>query len=252
MNIVIGTIVFLYGLVFGSFFNVVGYRIPMNLSILKPGSFCPNCKHELKWYELIPLFSYIIQGGKCRKCKKKISAYYPFIETLTGILFVLSYILFGITPNFVVSCLISSFLVIIIVSDGRYMVIPDEVTLVFSILIIICNFIYLGVKEAITLMISGALLVLVIYIFMLICNKVFKKETLGGGDVKLMFFIGNVIGFPNSLFSIFIASLIALPVTIFLNKAKKQKEFPFGPFLLAGTLITYMLSINIIEILIRM
>ena len=252
MNILIGVIVFLYGLVFGSFFNVVGYRVPNNLSILHPGSFCPNCKHKLRWFELIPLFSFIFQGGKCTKCKQKISIYYPFIESLTGLLFLLSFIIFGLNPNFFVSCIISSFLVIIIVSDGRYMIIPDEVTLVFSVLTVVYNFIYLGVENAMKLLISGALLVVVIYVFMLICNKIFKKETLGGGDVKLMFFIGNVLGFPNALFAIFVGSIFALPVTIILNKSKNQKEFPFGPFLLGGTLITYLLEINIIELLIRL
>ena len=75
MNVFLGILIFIYGLVFGSFFNVVGYRIPKKLSLLHPGSYCPSCRHRLRWYELIPLFSYIIQGGKCRNCKKRISCY---------------------------------------------------------------------------------------------------------------------------------------------------------------------------------
>lgn len=251
MNIIKGIIVFLYGLVFGSFYNVVGYRVPKKISLIHPGSFCPNCNHKLKWYELIPLFSYIFQGGKCTKCKKKISLYYPFIETLTGILFLISYLIFGITPFFFISSLISSFLVIVIVSDGRYMIIPDEVTIVFSVLIVLLNFLYNGVETSLKLIVSGLALVLFMYIFMIICNKIFKKETLGGGDIKMMFFIGNALGFPNALFAIFLASVAALPFTVALNNLKKQKEFPFGPFLLGGTLLVYMLSINIIDLLIN-
>ena len=84
MNVFLGILIFIYGLVFGSFYNVVGYRIPKKLSLLRPGSYCPNCRHKLRWYELIPLFSYVIQRGRCTQCKKKISFYYPLIEFLTG------------------------------------------------------------------------------------------------------------------------------------------------------------------------
>ena len=82
MEIYYSTLIFVFGLLLGSFYNVVGYRIPNNMSIIKPGSFCPKCKHELKWYELIPVFSFLIQGGKCKKCKCRISFFYPIIESL--------------------------------------------------------------------------------------------------------------------------------------------------------------------------
>ena len=249
MKVFLGILIFIYGLIFGSFFNVVGYRVPKKLSILRPGSYCPNCRHRLRWYELIPLFSYIIQGGRCTQCKKKISAYYPFIEFLTGMLFLVSYLLFGITPKFFTSILISSYLVIVIVSDGRYMIIPDEVTFVFSILIVILNFITLPFDKALSFFASGFLLIVILLLFMLICNKIFGKETLGGGDIKLMFFIANVLGIPDALFAIFIASVIALPFSLYFLLKKKSNIFPFGPFLLGGTLLVYLLEINIISIL---
>ena len=90
MGIYIGCLVFIYGLLLGSFYNVVGYRIPNNLSIVSPGSFCPKCNHKLKWYELIPVFSFLIQKGKCRKCGSRISLFYPVIELTTAILFLVS------------------------------------------------------------------------------------------------------------------------------------------------------------------
>ena len=249
MKVVVGVIIFLYGLVFGSFYNVVGYRVPKKISLVNPGSFCPNCHHKLKWYELVPLFSFIFQGGKCTNCKKKISLFYPIIESLTGILFLVSYLNFGITPNFFISLIISSFLVIVIVSDGRYMIIPDEVTLFFSVLLVVINLCTLPLEISLKNLLSGIIMVALMYLFMLICNFVFKKESLGGGDIKLMFFIGNAIGFYNSLFAIFVASVIALPISLIYLKLKKSNVFPFGPFLLGGTLIVFLMGIDIIKVL---
>ena len=114
MVVIYSIIVFIYGLLLGSFYNVVGYRIPNNMSIVRPGSFCPKCHHSLKWYELIPVFSFLIQKGKCRKCGCKISLFYPTIELTTGILFLVSYLIFGFTIEFVIALLIVSFLVIVI------------------------------------------------------------------------------------------------------------------------------------------
>ena len=87
MNLLITIYFWIIGCIFGSFFNVVGYRVPNGLSIIKPGSFCPKCNHKLKWYELIPIFSYLVQKGKCRSCNERISVIYPAVELSTGILF---------------------------------------------------------------------------------------------------------------------------------------------------------------------
>ena len=92
-------VVAIFGMLFGSFYNVVGWRIPQGLSIVKPGSFCPKCKHKLRWYELIPVFSFLIQGGKCRVCKEKISWFYTFTELTSGILWGLVFYLFGLVLN---------------------------------------------------------------------------------------------------------------------------------------------------------
>ena len=102
MKIVFTIFMWIIGSIFGSFFNVVGYRIPRNLSIVKPGSFCPKCNHSLKWYELIPILSYIIQGGKCRCCHERISIIYPIIEVTTAILFSTSYFVFGFSYELII------------------------------------------------------------------------------------------------------------------------------------------------------
>ena len=114
MEIYYAIIIFVFGLLLGSFYNVVGYRVPNNMSIVKPHSFCPKCRHELKWYELIPVFSFLIQKGRCRQCKSRISLFYPIMELTTGILFAASYLVFGFSFEFVMSILVVSFLILLL------------------------------------------------------------------------------------------------------------------------------------------
>lgn len=133
---------FIVGIVFGSFFNVVGLRLPKNESLISPRSHCVNCNHILDWYELIPVFSYLFLKGKCRKCKQKISIQYPLIEIITGILYCLSFSIFGFTIETILSIVLVSMVVITIISDCKYMVILDEV-LLFTTLIFIIVFLSL-------------------------------------------------------------------------------------------------------------
>ena len=130
-------IIIILGLVLGSFYNVVGLRIPNGESIIKPGSHCPKCNHKLSWYENIPVLSYIFLGGKCKNCKQKISIIYPIIEILTSFLFYISYKIFGLSEEFFISLVISSLVVIIFVSDSKYMIISDSPLIVSTILILI-------------------------------------------------------------------------------------------------------------------
>ena len=265
MELYYSTLVFIYGLLMGSFYNVVGYRIPNNMSIVKPGSFCPKCKHELKWYELIPVFSFLIQGGKCRKCKCKISFFYPFIESLTGILFLLSYLKFGFSIEFVISLLISSFLVIVIVSDFNYLVISDEVTIFFSIASIILQ-IFLGINALISALIYGFFMFAMMYFIMVFGSKIMKEEALGGGDVKIMFFIGTILSvinpivfndfstyavLVNSFFEIFLASCFAIPFALLNFFSKKERLVPFGPFIIMAALVMYLTSFNILDFILK-
>lgn len=246
----------------GSFYNVVGYRIPNNLSIVKPGSFCPKCKHELKWYELIPVFSFLIQGGKCRKCKCKISLFYPIIELLTGILFAVSFCVFGFSLEFIISLLVVSFLVIVIVSDFNYLIIPDEVTMFFSIICIAFQLAIKGWELALSSCIFGFVLFLIMYLIMYLGSVVMKEEALGGGDVKLMFFVGAVLNvitpinminissyfaIVNGFFEIFLSSLIASPFALYSVFSKKGRVIPFGPFILLALLIMFLTSFDILN-----
>ncbi len=239
-------VMFVFGLIFGSFFNVVGWRLPQGLSLVKPGSFCPKCKHRLKWYELIPLFSYLIQGGKCRKCGAKIAPFYFIIELTTGVLFALSYWLFGFSFDFALAILASSFFVIVVVSDTNYLVIPDEVTLFFSIAVIFLRFIFNGIKDALIFFGYGVGAFIVMYLLMLLGNALFKKESLGGGDIKLMFFVGCAVEPLASLFTLFLSSVIALPLSLFLYfKSKEDNVIPYGPFILLAALIIILFRLDL-------
>ncbi|MDD3241523.1 MAG: prepilin peptidase [Bacilli bacterium] len=239
-------IAFIMGTIFGSFYNVVGYRLSTGGSLTNPKkSYCPKCKKELKWYELFPIISYLIQGGKCRKCHKKISFFYPFTEAVTGLLFMVSYYSFGISLDLIIALSICSFLMIVIVSDVNYLIIPDEVTIFFSILIIIVKFIDLGFKGGMLAIGSGLLLLTVMYLIMLLGNFMFKKESMGGGDIKLMFVVGLVLHPVVGLFVIFLSSLIALPVSAVIYIVNKNNVIPFGPFILISLVLLFMLKVDI-------
>jgi len=238
--------IFIFGLIFGSFFNVVGWRLPAGLSLVKPaGSFCPKCKHKLRWYENIPVFSYLIQGGKCRKCKKKIPKFYIIVELLTGILYAISFWIFGFSFEFVLAILAASFFVIVVVSDSNYLIIPDEVTIVFSILVILSRFIMNGIGDALMYLLYGIGAFVVMYLLMLFGNFVFKKESLGGGDIKLMFYVGCCVGPWMSIFTIFLSSFIALPLSLILYFRNKDNVIPFGPFLLISSLIIILFQLDL-------
>ena len=239
-------IFFMFGAILGSFYQVVGERLPKGESILSPKySYCPNCKKRLKWYELIPIFSYIIQGGKCRNCKKEISLMYPFIEILTGALFAVSYYSFGISYDLVISLTLVSFFTIVIVSDLTYMIIPDEVTLVSSLIILITTFLKLGLGNGLVQLGSGLLAFGVMYLIMVIGNIIFQKETLGGADIKLMFIAGLVLHPYLAVFVIFIASCIALPVSLVIYVTNKEHMIPFGPFLVASIIFIFFLKVDV-------
>lgn len=232
-------IFFIVGLFLGSFFGVVGTRLPKNESIIYPRSHCTKCNHELKWYELIPVFSYIIQGGKCRKCKVKLSVFYPIVELITGTLFSLCYFNFEFTNELFIALLIVSFLVIVIVSDISYLIIPDEITAFFSITMILLKLVLYGVRTTFFSVLSAVLMFCIMYCIMMLGNKIFKKETLGGADIKLMFFVGLVLSPALGLFNIFVASCLALPISLVLLYKDKNNVVPFGPFILLGLFLIY-------------
>ncbi len=240
---------FTIGLFFGSFFCVVGMRLGREEGFIKGRSHCDYCHHPLQWYDLIPFFSYIFLRGKCRYCKVKIHPIIFFIELFTGVLFMISYYSFGFSFDLLLAIFAIGLSMIVMTSDYLYMIIPDEVLLFFSICFIIIQFIRLGVYGCLLSIASGALLFSLMYFLMLFGNALFKKESLGGGDVKLLFVMGLILEPILGLCSLFLASFIALPISLFLYRRHHEKVIPFGPFLLIGMLMILFSKISTSDVL---
>ena len=240
---------FIIGLLFGSFYNVVGLRLPKKESIIYPSSHCPKCNHKLSWYELIPVLSYIFLKGKCKNCKEKISIMYPVMELISGILFALSYYSFGLTLSIIPALLTSSIFVIIVVSDLNYYIIPDSILVVYGILMFIYNIISKGFLDACTYVVYGLIMFIFMYLLMKLGNFLFKEESLGGGDIKLMGVLGQLFNPFMSFISLALASLIAIPSSLFFNIKKKDNIIPFGPFITGGFLIMLFSKLDLQTIL---
>ena len=191
-------VIFVLGLVFGSFYNVVGYRLANNMSIVFPASHCTKCNHKLRFYELIPVISYLFLKGRCKVCKERISPFYPFFELLTGVLFLLSYLKFGLTLDFLIAITFISVLIIISISDVKYFIIPDEVLITGVILIIIELVIKTFVNDltifngVIMPVLNGLGAFALLFLFKCLGDLMFKTESLGGGDIKLLFLISFI------------------------------------------------------------
>ncbi|PEQ96782.1 prepilin peptidase [Bacillus sp. AFS006103] len=248
MEIILFLILLIYGCIFGSFFNVVGLRIPLKESIIAPRSSCPTCGHQLKVFELIPVVSYIIQWGKCRGCKSRISPIYPIFELLTGVLFMTAPLVIGWSGELVVALTLISMFMIIIVSDIHYMLIPDKILIWFAGIFLLERIIWplnpwwdslLGAVIGFTLLLIIALV---------------SKGGMGGGDVKLYALLGLVLGFKLVLLSFFLSTLFGAVIgglALLFKIVKRRQPIPFGPFIAAGTLTAYYWGSKLIDLYIH-
>ena len=239
------TIIFgIFGLVLGSFYNVVGLRVPKGESIVNPPSHCTSCGKRLTALELIPVLSYLIQGGKCKGCGVKVSPIYCFTEIITALLFALCYVKFGFTAELAVALLFVSLLVIINVSDIAYMLIPNKILLFFLPFLIVARII--SPLEPWWDSLLGA----VIGFSMLLLIAVVSKGGMGGGDIKLFFLIGLVLGTIHTLLTLFLASVVGMIVGIIVLKVRGQGRktpVPFGPSIAVGALLAYFYGNQLIE-----
>ena len=245
MEVFILIFIFVIGTLLGSFYNVVGYRLPKGQSIVFPPSHCPNCNHRLGASELIPILSFIFLKGKCKHCWQKISAFYPVFEFLTGLLFVISYIIFGPTKEFLLAITFVSLLIIIVVSDYEFMIIEDSVLIFFSILLFAEIWWINGLTKALYSLLNGILAFFTMWALKKFGDFLFKKESMGGGDIKLLFIFGMVLSYPIAILSIFLGSLIGLPISLIIMAKKKAHIIPFGPFLALGAIILFFTQIDI-------
>ncbi len=249
MNIIMFLWMFIIGTIFGSFYNVVGFRLPLNKSVVSPPSHCPKCNHQLSVGELIPIVSYVIQGGKCRSCGLKISAFYPFFEGACGLLFALAYLSFGFSKELIIALTFISMLIIIVVSDINYLIIPDSILLIFGIALATEIYFIYGLDFLIKSLANGILAFILMLGLKTFGNFLFKRESMGGGDIKLMFIVGMVLTFPMSILTIFLASLIGFPIALIIIKRNSDHVIPFGPLLALGAVIILLLQINFDSIL---
>ena len=234
-----------YGLCVGSFLNVVIYRLPRGMNLAKPGSHCTSCGYELRWYDNIPVLSYVLLLGKCRSCKSPISAQYPVVELLTGALTLLFVWRMGMSVWTAVTVAAVYALIVLSVIDFHFMIIPDRCSLgliVLGLAFAWTNPNFNGVwwqKELASLLGAGVGLFGVLAIAF-IGTWIFKKEAMGGGDVKLMGGIGALIGWEGVITTIVFASFFGLVYAVFLMIFQGKKggdAIPFGPFLSLGALI---------------
>ena len=232
---------FVLGLVLGSFLNVCIYRIPRGMSIVYPPSHCPSCGHRLSPLDNIPLLSYILLRGKCRYCGASISPRYPLVELLTGLLVLSLYIKTGASVDFLIylpfiTCLVA--LSFIDIDTGR---LPDRITLPLTALGFILSLLPGGLSPFASLLgiISGLLTMYAVAVF---GKALFKKEALGGGDVKLMMAVGSFLGAAGVLFALFAGSILGSFFGIWFLARKKGNVIPFGPFLSAGALVYLFLE----------
>lgn len=235
VSIVFSSLLFILGLLLGSFFNVVGLRLPNQVSFVTGRSACPNCEKQLSWYELIPVISYVLQVGKCRHCNNKISIVYPIIELTTGLLFALSYLHVGLSIELIVMLSLISMLMIIFVTDLSYMLIPNKVLIFFLPI-----FVILRVIEPLDpwwTSITGGVVAFVLIALIIIVSR----GGMGGGDLKLFTLLGIVLGLKQVLLAFFLACIIGTiigVVQLMFKKIKRKEHIPFGPYIVMGTIIT--------------
>ena len=190
----------------------------------------------------IPIFSYIFLGGKCHYCKKPIGFVYFFTELLCAVLFALNYYLYGFTANFFITTIISCVLVVTIVSDFLYYYISDRVLVISTILLIIILYIFNDATFVLKSILNGALMFGVMYAIKMLGNYLFKRESLGDGDIKLMGVVALAIGILPSFIALFLASVIGILYSLLIKNINKEGIIPFGPFLIMGALLSIYFS----------
>lgn len=271
MNILIFVFIFLLGTIIGSFLNVVIYRFNTGKTIVKGRSICMTCNRNLRWYELIPVFSFLIQMGKCRRCKEVISHQYIIVEIITGLIFVLiaqhfSPIFLFSLPSYLLLVIffffLFSFLIVISVYDFRHKIIPDKIAYIYAFVAFLSIFInHFGIGPLFVLpsfssLIAGPVLALPFALLWLVS----RGKWMGLGDAKLMLGIGWMLGLLSGLASIMLAfwmgAIVGITIMILshsllhrkLGKINFKTEIPFAPFLIASALIVFLFNIDIITL----
>ncbi len=239
-------LIFILGLIFGSFLNMLIYRLPLGISLLNPKrSICPSCDTQIKWYENIPLFSYIFLKGKCSSCSQKISIIYPIVETITLIVTLLLFQKLGLTLDFIITSLVFYTLIILSFIDFKYKAVPDYLLIIaLSIATFTFNFSFQNM-----FIFAGGFVLLELFITFYIQNikaRITKNDDLktqramGEGDIPIVAIIGGMLGLKLGLTAIVLGAILAIIPAILNNIIKKDIETPFIPFLALGLFIVFI------------
>ena len=237
------------GVIFGSFFNVVGLRVPKKQSLVAPPSHCPNCMRTLSAIDLIPVVSYTLLRGKCRTCGVRISPMYAGIELATGVLFAYATWQIGVTWELFVALLFISLLMIITVSDISYMLIPDKVLLFFLPLLMIGR-----VLSPLTPWWDSVLGAAFGFLLLLLI-AVLSKGGMGGGDIKLFFLIGLVLGTLYTILTLFLAAVLGIlfgGALLLIRKQGRKTPIPFGPAIVVAALLVYLYGEQVIALYVKL
>lgn len=234
-----------FGAMLGSFLNVLILRLPKDESVVFPGSHCPRCQAPIAWYDNIPILSWVILGGKCRHCHESISVQYPLIELLTALLWAAAAWHYGVDLTGLTAAVLGTLLLGIAVTDARHFLIPDEYTLGGLVLGLLLSARggWDGLLQAV---IGAAVGFALLYGVAVAGTKMFGKEAMGGGDIKMMAMVGTFVGWKGVLLTIFGGSLLG--TLVFVPLSLKQKRLvPFGIFLAAAAGIVFVFGEQIVD-----
>ena len=243
-------IAFVFGSIWGSFANVCIYRLPANKNVATGRSCCPNCNKLIKWYDNIPIISFLFLKGVCRNCSKKINTQYLLVELISGFSFAICYYFFGISITTLLFFILTICFVIIFFIDLKHFIIPNELTITLMVIGILKSIVPDLNNEIfpnfINSVLGGVIGYVLIWLIILFYKKVRNKEGMGLGDAKLLSAIGFWFGWVSLPFILFFSSFIALVSVLpdlIKNKKNLTSQIPFGPFIILGTL-SYLLVKN--------
>ena len=253
-GIIVYSIVLIYGIIIGSFLNVCIFRIPEDSSIVVGRSHCMHCNNQLKWYELIPVLSYIFLLGRCRKCKSRISIQYPLIEALNGVFYVLVFYLYGwdsLKAILISSayCLVISALIVLSVIDFRTNIIPVGINIFIAIVglfIVLVQYFWFGKNTDVVL--NHTIGIFAVSLFLLLIFYASHGRGIGGGDIKLMAAAGLVLGWELIILAFFIGCVLAAIIhPIRMKISHLNRVLAFGPYLSVGIVVALLFGKQMLD-----
>lgn len=236
----------LFGLLIGSFLNVCIIRLPAEQSVVWPGSRCPKCGTAIRWYDNLPVISWLILGGKCRSCKTRISLLYPVVELVVGLLFFWAVLEYGLTIEAARAAIFGTLLLGIALTDARTWLIPHEFTiggLALGLVMAVVG----GFQPLIASLIGALVGFALIWVVGWLGDRILKEETMGGGDMAMMAMVGAFLGWKGVLLTIFLGSLAGTAIFLPVKLITGKRHVPFGVFLSVGAAVTFLIGPAILD-----